>query len=493
MKPAQPKPEPATPDRIRKQVRRALEGILDEREIYSSVHRATSRIMETDGFYIARYDPATDVAKVVYWAERGEGREAAIEYPGSRSEVIRTGRGTLVEDQLESRSVMVLGEEGGAPTRSAVSVPLLAAGGVIGAISAQSRRPGAYSTDDVEVLQALADLAAAALVRTRQATLLQGTDGERDGLVEAILALVGAPRVDDVLDTAVDSAMDLLPGTGAVLWLLDGSTAWAAAVRGDCGPEPDFSVPLSGGGARTLVDGRESLLVENLQTSDLVPPRLRGQIEAIHAVAAPMVAQGRVSGILSVGTGADRPFTDEDARTLRRLADAVATALERARVLSQMESLSLTDSLTELPNRRQLQMHLAREFAAAQRGRGLSVILFDVDNFRQYNATLGRMAGDEVLRTLAGVLAGETRTMNLVGRYQGDEFVAILSDTPLEGARLHARRVEERIARHSGLGPHGITVSSGVAAFSDEMESPEDLLRAADHDLRRAGPAGSDG
>jgi diguanylate cyclase (GGDEF)-like protein len=83
------------------------------------------------------------------------------------------------------------------------------------------------------------------------------------------------------------------------------------------------------------------------------------------------------------------------------------------------------------------------------------------------------------------VLAGETRAMNLVARYGGDEFLAVLSDTSLEGARQHAARVAERVARHPALGPHGITVSAGVAAYGEGHDSVNDLIQAADEDMYR--------
>jgi diguanylate cyclase (GGDEF)-like protein len=469
-------------------VRDTLAGILDERELYAAIHRATVRILPADGFYIARYDSGTDVATVVYWADQGEGREASITYPGSRSEVIRTGRSTLVEDHLESRSLMVLGEEGRAATRSAISAPMRNADGVIGAISAQSRQPGAYSRDDLEVLQGVADLAAAALDRTRRASTLERRGREAERLAGALQRLVGAARIEEVLEAAAEGSMELVPGDGAVVWLLDGGTARAVATRGSSAPERDFEVALVGEGARVLVEERRELLLDDLPDSPFIPAPLRQAVQARSALAVPLISEGEVAGVISVGTGASRPFTPDEASLLRRFSDAAGSALGRARLLARIEAYSLTDSLTGLPNRRHVELHLARELAAARRGRALSVVLFDVDSFRRYNNTLGRVAGDEVLRTMGEVLAAETRAMNLVGRYGGDEFLAILSDTPREGAELHAERVEERVARHSGLGPHGITVSSGVATFSEDMKSPQDLIRAADRDLRQAAP-----
>jgi diguanylate cyclase (GGDEF)-like protein len=114
------------------------------------------------------------------------------------------------------------------------------------------------------------------------------------------------------------------------------------------------------------------------------------------------------------------------------------------------------------------------------------VVLFDLDGFKQYNDTLGHLAGDEVLSAVGEVLSGETRAMNLVARYGGDEFLAVLSDTSLEGARQNAMRVAERVARHPSLGPVGITLSAGVAAYGEGTSSVSTLIRAADEDMYRS-------
>jgi two-component system, cell cycle response regulator len=171
---------------------------------------------------------------------------------------------------------------------------------------------------------------------------------------------------------------------------------------------------------------------------------------------------------------------------LQRLAGHAALALENARLHARLRALSLTDPLTDLPNRRHLELHLAQEFAAARRGRALAVVLFDVDYFKEFNDTLGHLAGDDALRAIGEIMTGETRAMNLVARYGGDEFVAVLSDTDLEGGERHAERVAQRLGRHPVLGPLGLTLSAGVAEFRDSMEHVEDLLDTADRNLYRS-------
>ncbi|HSG48134.1 MAG TPA: diguanylate cyclase, partial [Longimicrobiales bacterium] len=150
-----------------------------------------------------------------------------------------------------------------------------------------------------------------------------------------------------------------------------------------------------------------------------------------------------------------------------------------------VEDLAFTDPLTRLPNRRHALVFLENEFAAAKRGRVLSVALFDLDRFKQYNDTYGHQAGDEALRTFADVLARTTRRMNLSSRFGGEEYMSVLAGSEAEGAMVFAERVRMALqAQH--LGDPALTVSAGVAAFDPAMGSMEELLAAADEALYRA-------
>ncbi|RMH13552.1 MAG: diguanylate cyclase, partial [Gemmatimonadetes bacterium] len=162
---------------------------------------------------------------------------------------------------------------------------------------------------------------------------------------------------------------------------------------------------------------------------------------------------------------------------------ALAERLHRDR--TEVEGLAYTDALTRLPNRRHARLFLENEFAAAQRGRLLSIVLFDLDNFKEYNDRYGHPAGDEALGIFGDILATTTRRMNLAARFGGEEFLAILAGSDAEGAMVFAERVRSALrSRKLGRGP--LTVSAGVAAYHPSMRSPDELLAAADHALYRA-------
>lgn len=143
------------------------------------------------------------------------------------------------------------------------------------------------------------------------------------------------------------------------------------------------------------------------------------------------------------------------------------------------EAAALADELTGLPNRRHAEFILDMHFAAALRGRRLSVVLFDLDHFKTVNDEYGHAAGDRALRSFSALLKRHTRRMDLSARFGGEEFITILTDTDVADAVRFAERIREETTRLS-IGPITLTVSAGVAAFQGDMESWEILVAAAD-------------
>ena len=155
------------------------------------------------------------------------------------------------------------------------------------------------------------------------------------------------------------------------------------------------------------------------------------------------------------------------------------------------EEMALLDRLTGLPNRRHVDLALEGEFAAAERGRNLTVVMFDLDRFKLVNDRHGHPAGDMALKVFATILRTNTRKENLSARFGGEEFVSVLRETDADAAVLFAQRVLDQM--RDWRFPWGIqTVSAGVAAYQKGMGSYELLLAAADRALYQAKDAGRD-
>jgi diguanylate cyclase (GGDEF)-like protein/PAS domain S-box-containing protein len=155
------------------------------------------------------------------------------------------------------------------------------------------------------------------------------------------------------------------------------------------------------------------------------------------------------------------------------------------------ESLALQDPLTGLPNRRHAELHLDLQFATAERGQPLAVVVFDIDHLHTFNLRNGRAAGDGVLKGFASLLRQQTRRMDLAARHGPGAFVCVLTGCNEEGAVIFAGRVQERlrVAEQTVALP---TVSAGIATYRPDFATPAELLEAADHALQLAKLDGRD-
>ena len=120
---------------------RALTGTLSSEELFAAIHRETEEALEASGFYISLYDQGRDLATIVYYADKGEVSRVGVSYRGSDSEVIRTQRASMVNEDLNDRSLLVLGEDDTDVTSSAISAPMIHKGRMIGALRATRPRP----------------------------------------------------------------------------------------------------------------------------------------------------------------------------------------------------------------------------------------------------------------------------------------------------------------------------------------------------------------
>ena len=163
----------------------------------------------------------------------------------------------------------------------------------------------------------------------------------------------------------------------------------------------------------------------------------------------------------------------------------------RGRRLRRSGLPSLTDPLTGLPNRRHTELFLEHEFAVAQLGRPIAVLLLDVDRFTAFAASQGEAAANGVLRSLGTVLRQNTRNANLSAHWEADRFVCLLAGARAEGAFQFARKLQDQIRQSNGLVAQP-SVSIGIACYSSEMRGPGELIRAADEALSQAKRDGGD-
>ena len=201
----------------------------------------------------------------------------------------------------------------------------------------------------------------------------------------------------------------------------------------------------------------------------------------------PLLVEGRVTGVVRIASPEADAFDSEDQRLLESLVSLASLALENAKLFEETEKLAITDGLTKLLLRRPLLERLEEELRrSAERSSKLGCILLDIDHFKSVNDTYGHPAGDEVLRAISGILRQSVREVDLLGRYGGEEFMVLLPETDLEGARLVAERIREAVAARPFRlkdDDKTITVSLGISVYPDAADGMENLIQKADEAL----------
>ncbi|RJP52319.1 MAG: diguanylate cyclase [Anaerolineaceae bacterium] len=207
----------------------------------------------------------------------------------------------------------------------------------------------------------------------------------------------------------------------------------------------------------------------------------------------PLLKENAVLGALNVESNNMRKLTQTDVSLLSTLASPIAIAVDNARLHAQVKKLATTDAVTGLANRRVFEETLVAEVERARRlGMNVSLVIFDIDSFKEYNDTYGHPAGDTRLKAMAKMIQKKLRSYDLAARYGGDEFAIILSNTDRKDALAFAQRLHEASQVGSphppqnGLGVPGYTLSMGIATFPDDAKTHAELLVAADNAALRA-------
>ena len=252
----------------------------------------------------------------------------------------------------------------------------------------------------------------------------------------------------------------------------------------------ELSDALQGAEPESCLAVRSGRVHERRQgTPELLTCELCGNTGG-NATCIPSLVGGEVIGSVLI-QHPEKMRNGESAYLASSISEA-APILANLRNLAIAEHQAATDALTGLPNSRSVQENLKR--MAAHAGRTitpLAAILFDLDHFKKINDTFGHGKGDEVLAAVGSVGQDELRASDFVGRYGGEEFLALLPDTDREGAIEAAEKLRKAIAEIQVPGVNRrITASFGIAVMPSEAREPDELMRMADRALYVAKASG---
>lgn len=408
---------------------------------------------------------------------------APVEIPvssGITGRVASSGRPEFVASARDDPDFV----SSGPGTVSMAAVPVVLGGVTTGVLTAEgtSARPLTPHT-----FEFLTEFAGQLSIAMRNASLfedLHRTHDELQVLFEAAKAVSGTLDLRTVLDNLVSVTCRALDYENGSLLMVDAASGDLVVEAAYGYQRPVVGVRLAvGTGISGWVARTGSPLMVDDVSQDPRYAKLDDRVRSEMAV--PLIAEGKVLGVFNVESTRLAAFGPRDLRLLGALASYAVVAIQNARLYEQAQRLAITDGLTELYNHRYFYEALERLIERARRdAQPLAIIMAEIDRFKHHNDTYGHKSGDEVLRTIAGLLRRGSRPSDIVARYGGDEFMVVLPGVSGAAAYETAERLRRTVETYPLLANGGIitsiTMSVGVAVFPQDGATASTLVEAVD-------------
>jgi diguanylate cyclase (GGDEF)-like protein len=463
------------------QIGQAVSSRLDQDEILRTVQKELGQIFDTSDFYIAFQEG--DEIRFELEVEQGEilpkrSRKLAndlTEY------IVRSGQPLIIQADLEkTRERLGVTFQPPRPAKSFCGAPILFGGRPAGVMAAlDTEREYVFEQRDLEVMQTAAGQVSVAVENARLFAEEQRRARQFAFLNSISKTAISSEDSEQMLAEIVGHIQKNFSFDHIGIGILDYGTkdieikAEAGITSQVLGKRIPLGVGILGRVART----GEKALVQTTSEG-----QLQGILAGARAVLCIPIAYGEtLLGVLNVESRKEDAFTPQDVIIMNTLADLLATALHNSIVFQKLQQQSITDGLTGIKTRRFFFEALGSELKRASRsGRPTSVVLMDLDKFKEVNDTKGHLEGDLVLARVGRLLEQKCRQSNVVARYGGDEFIILMPETGVEQAQILAERLRLWISQDPMLAEHHITGSFGVGSFPVHGFSMEEIIRVAD-------------
>ncbi|MBI2956467.1 MAG: diguanylate cyclase [Acidobacteria bacterium] len=471
--------------RLLNEIGRALSSVLSVDELLERIHAEMQKVIDVSNFYIALYDPALEILtfelevkdSLFLPKRRRRARNGLTEY------ILRHKQPLLIGDNF-AEVVAQLGVEPGRSARSFCAVPILLHGEAVGVIGLVNyTEANAFDEQNVEVLTLLAAETAVAIENAR----LFGEEQRRSRHL-ALLNNVSRKAIstlnpEEMLASIAAEIHTSLPYDHIGLGVLDYAhrevILQAEAGRGAAVQTPRFR--LGEGYVGQVAMSGHPIEIDNVGDQPN-PAAIRTVLpDAASVVTLPVAYADQLLGVLNVESRKAHAFSEEDVLLLRTLADVVASALHNAFTYQKAQEQAITDGLTGVKTHRFFMEALTAEWRRATRAnRSFSLMLIDLDKFKNVNDHFGHLEGDLVLQRVGAILEQNVRRSDVVARYGGDEFVTLMPETNSEQAYVLGDKLRQWLANDPLLREKRITGSVGIATYPQHASTPQELIQVAD-------------
>lgn len=368
---------------------------------------------------------------------------------------------------------------------SAAGIPMLDKDQLLGIIYVESTSEEGMRAENMRALQTLANQVAASLQKARLYARAQEHLQVMTALQSVSHVITSSLEINQILSNVIQLLRASFGYTYISVYLLGGDILRLKAHLGYGEDHLLSEMPVTSGIVGRTARCKQTQFVRDVSQD---PDFVRAAPDVRSKIAVPLIKDDKVLGVLSVEAESSAALDESDVDLLNALAGSLAVAIDNARLHAEVKLMAMTDVVSGLANRRAFDDYLQSEMLRASRyNQPVSLIILDLDSFKEYNDKWGHPAGDVRLRAIADMLRANVREPDVAARYGGEEFAVILPNTSKAGAMRLAERLrhsaeESAPERNGSQAPvAGYTISLGVATYPEDATSLEGLLLAADN------------
>lgn len=373
---------------------------------------------------------------------------------------------------------------------SAICTPIFKRGKLYGVLYVESFELNAFDELDVITMETLASQISESLQR---AELYAQTRNDLRTLrtIQDISKLIASSLDLEVISqTVVKNLKDVFGYSHVSIYTHEGEYLFLSAEVGYSEEKAIKKMHISQGVIGKTYRTRSIQFIEDTAKDDTY---LMADDHITSEIGIPLLKDEVVLGVLNVESSKLNQLTQADVDLLTTIAGPIAVAMDNARLHAELKRMATTDAVTGLSNRHVFEQAIHAEVERAKRNQSpMSLLVFDIDFFKQYNDKWGHPAGDARLKAVADIIKFNLRKYDIAARYGGDEFAIILTDCNQQNALAFAERLRQGAMvgapqpPEAGKGLSGYTLSIGIATYPQDAVLPSDLLIAADNAALRS-------
>lgn len=375
-----------------------------------------------------------------------------------------------------------------------VILPLISRNKLIGIFLLGKKESGEYSADDFSLLENTSEQVAAAMEKECLIDQLRHREEELLVLNRAYSLIMSSLDIQKVFDGFIGEMNKLIEINWAAVTLIEDEDLYFLALTSKIklGWKVGDRFPFSGTAAEWVIDERKSRYEPDLNKGSqftMSDAFSKNKIRSV--VHLPLIVNENAIGSFIVGNHNPNAYDQADLLLLDHLAPQIAMPVDNSRLFAEVEERTRIDGMTNLLNRRSLDEVMASEINRHSRYGGVfSLIILDLDIFKDFNDTYGHLAGDKLLGKVGVALKKSIRNSDHAFRYGGDEFAIVLPNTPVEDAQTVAERVRFELSKELIPGFFAVTASLGIGCWPTNGRQADEVIVAADEASYRAKRAG---